>query len=64
MLTLERMLLPRRSGLFKALARHVPGGKINMGAIRKGKMSRIALDLAVAITMVLGLMPGAGVGHA
>lgn len=35
-----------------------------MGAIRKGKMSRIALGLAVAITMVLGLMPGAGVGHA
>lgn len=35
-----------------------------MGAIRKGKMSRLALGLTVAITMVLGLMPGAGVGHA
>ena len=35
-----------------------------MGAIHKGKMSRLALSLIAVITMVLGLMPGAGVGKA
>ena len=35
-----------------------------MGAIRNGKISRLALSLVAAIAMVLGLMPGAGVGKA
>lgn len=35
-----------------------------MGTIHKGKMSRFALSLVAVIAMVLGLMPGAGVGHA
>ena len=35
-----------------------------MGAIRKGKMSRLVLSLVATITMVLGLMLGTGVGKA
>ena len=35
-----------------------------MGAIHKGKMPRLALSLVAVIAMVLGLMPGAGVGKA
>ena len=35
-----------------------------MGATLKGKLSRLALSLILVITMVLGLMPGAGLGKA
>ena len=35
-----------------------------MGATLKGKLPRLALSLILVITMVLGLMPGAGLGKA
>ncbi len=52
------------AGRFRAFARYVLGDETNMGATHEGKMPRLVLSLVVVIAMVLGLVPGAGLGKA